>query len=73
MQQNVYLVYFIFQGENAQFDVKLVNTNLSFPFTDAFMIIPNKGYRNGIFDISVQDKRNLDYENPDWRSLSFEV
>ncbi|CAH1967296.1 unnamed protein product [Acanthoscelides obtectus] len=62
-------------GENAQFSValeKLPGTKID--YTEAFIITPNAGYKNTTyFDISVRNKTYLDYENSDWREITFNI
>lgn len=65
---------FIFQGTAGTFNVALVNAVTdSEPWSEAFNVIPNQGYQDGKFTISVADPSKLDYENETWRIIQLKV
>lgn len=67
----------LFQGENAQFSVELqeneerLHSDVS--YTDAFLVVPTAGYKNGIFTINVKNSTYLDFENEPWQNITFYV
>nr|CAH7743641.1 unnamed protein product [Callosobruchus chinensis] len=62
-------------GENAQFSVALEQIpNTKIDYTQAFIVTPNAGYKSTTsFDIAVRNKTYLDFENPDWRIIKFNL
>ncbi|KAL1505533.1 hypothetical protein ABEB36_005077 [Hypothenemus hampei] len=66
-------------GQNAQFSVELLESDnpelqeTDIAYTDAFLVIPNAGYRSGDFQISVRNATYLDFENEPWQNFSFNI
>ncbi|CAH0558942.1 unnamed protein product [Brassicogethes aeneus] len=55
-------------GDNALFDLKLEGK-----YATAFQVIPNAGYKTAEFQILVTNSSKLDYENPEWKNINFEI
>ncbi|XP_018321282.1 protocadherin Fat 4 isoform X3 [Agrilus planipennis] len=59
-------------GNNAVYRVQLLDdTNNG--YNEAFQIVPNQGYKEWTFYLSVSDSSLLDYENEAWQELTFQV
>ncbi|KAH0562932.1 hypothetical protein KQX54_001655, partial [Cotesia glomerata] len=59
-------------AENAQYSVHLTDGS-DYNWHSAFLIVPNTGYQNTYFTISVRDALLLDYENENWRNIKIEI
>lgn len=42
-------------------------------WSEAFSVIPNQGYQDGKFTVSVSDPSKLDYEIEAWRNITLKV
>ncbi|CAH1176404.1 unnamed protein product [Phaedon cochleariae] len=60
-------------GDNAQFFIELENSGGDIDFTKAFMVVPTAGYRSSEFQLNVKNATYLDYEDPSWRHIKFNV
>lgn len=72
MEILIILLRFILQAENAQYSVHLTDDS-DYKWHSAFLIVPNTGYQNTYFTISVSDALLLDYEDENWRNIKIEV
>ncbi|XP_074096384.1 cadherin-AgCad1-like isoform X3 [Cotesia typhae] len=59
-------------AENAQYSVHLTDDS-DYNWHSAFLIVPNTGYQNTYFTISVSDALLLDYEDENWRNIKIEI
>ncbi|XP_015604477.1 protocadherin-like wing polarity protein stan isoform X2 [Cephus cinctus] len=59
-------------AEHAQYTVDLTDDS-EHDWSSAFLVIPTSGYQRGTFTISVINASRLDYENEDWRNITFRI
>ncbi|KAK4881842.1 hypothetical protein RN001_005161 [Aquatica leii] len=56
-------------GNNAKYKVLLVKND----YSNSFQIVPNNGYQNSTFSISVVNSQSLDYEDPKWKNIELTI
>ena len=50
-----------------------LSDNSEFDWSSAFAVVPESGYRDQNFTITVRDASELNYEDPNWRSITMTV
>lgn len=64
---------YILQGKNATYLVSLESTSTEHNFIQPFTVIPNKGYQESNFTITISDINLLDYEVEAWQKFTITV
>lgn len=59
-------------GIHATYNVSIRSSGIS-EYNTAFILIPNSGYQNSSFILSVGNETPLDFEDDDWREFELEV
>lgn len=71
---NLQLTLFFYQGIHATYQVSLTSQNaLGLQYEQPFIVIPNKGYKDANFTITIGDTEFLDYEDLNWQEFKITV
>lgn len=61
------------KGEHATYSVYLDDGGALQTYAKPFLVIPDKGYKEAAFTITVADTALLDYEVPAWQKFGITV
>lgn len=67
----VYIHYL--KGEHATYSVYLDDAQSEQTYAKPFLVIPDKGYKEAAFTITVADTALLDFEVPAWQKFAITV
>lgn len=71
--EQYYDVSYIFQGVHATYSVSLNGGRTTIDYAKPFLMIPDNGYKEAYFTITIANASLLDYEVAEWRVFDLTV